>query len=92
MKTYPQEGLAGIRKISSCNADTRTSKQVGSPPIGDSAAQVPPGGDKQYVNNRKRAGHLLEEVSKKSPTSWIFNPHSHVNYSRLREGRGAWLW
>lgn len=34
-------------RISSCNAGTRTSKQGGSPPIDNSAAQVPPGGDKQ---------------------------------------------
>lgn len=33
--------------ISSCNAGTRASQQGGSPPTDNSAAQVPPGGDKQ---------------------------------------------
>lgn len=33
-------------RIVSCNAGTR-SKQGGSPPMDNSAAQVPPGGDKQ---------------------------------------------
>lgn len=50
-KTHPQESLfpAGAKShtISSCNADTRTSKQGGSLPIDDFVAQVPPGGDKQ---------------------------------------------